>query len=330
MCKTCPSIDGDTDTHPSTTAQRTAFWKKAIELSDLTHTNLEADAHCWVCLETDGENGRRLLRGCACRGSGGYAHPECVAIWAYEQDEKHYTGTSMNSFNYWSTCPTCRESYTGAMALTISEILWKQIQQSSHKPRWDRYVDALANQAKAVLCNGDAELAQDLYGYLIDLTRKYGVRLHNSDNLTKMAICKQFLGDFEAVPALLDEAMEIIVDERGSDSSEAMFIRYSYIQYFYNIGDVQQAIPLIDKVEEKKDVYLKPDDPRSIRITNTLAMVQCELGDDDKALQYGQDSYQRSKRVLGENHPETLRYRGYLDSIERMVSQRHSKTRRML
>ena len=86
---------------------------------------------------------------------------------------------------------------------------------------------------------------------------------------------------------------------------------------------------MIDKVEEKKDIFLKPDDPRSIRITNTLAMVQCELGDDDKAQQYGQDSYQRSKRVLGEHHPETLRYRGYLDSIERMDSQRKTKQRRM-
>jgi len=329
MCKTCPKDE------QNTTAQRTAFWKKAIELSDMTNIQqLQSDgnaAHCWVCLEQDGENGRpnTLIRGCACRGSGGYAHPECVANWAYEQDEKHYTGTAMNSFNYWSTCPTCRESYTGSMALRISEILWHQIQNSKHMPSSVRYLDALANHAKAVLCNGDAELAQELYGHLIELTRRHGVRLHNSDNLTKMAICKQFLGDFDAVPPLLDEAMQIIVEERGEDSSEAMFIRYSYIQYFYNIGQIHKAVHLIDKVEEKKDVFLKPDDPRSIRITNTLAMVQCELGDDDKAQRYGQDSYERSKRVLGEHHPETLRYRGYLDSIERMVSHRRTKQRRL-
>ena len=323
MCKTCPKDDN------VTTAQRTAFWKKAIELSDLTNNQqMESGAHCWVCLEADGENGCPLTRGCACRGSGGYAHPECVANWAYEQDERHYTGCSMNSFNYWSTCPTCRESYTGTMALRISEILWAKIKASRHEESSVRYLDALANHAKAVLCNGDAELAEELYGQLIELTRKHGIRLHNSDNLTKMAICKQFLGNFGAVPPLLDEAMKIIEEERGSDSSEAMFIRYSYIQYFYNIGQIHEAISLIELVEAKKDECLKPDDPRSIRITNTLAMVQCELGNDEKAERYGKDSYERSKRVLGSNHPETLRYRGYLDSIERMVNQRRTHQRR--
>lgn len=323
MCKTCPKDDH------ATTAQRTAFWKKAIELSDLTNNMQMGESCCWVCLEGgDDDDARPLTRGCACRGSSGYAHPECVANWAYDQDEQHYATGSLNSFNYWSTCPTCRESYTGTMALRISEILWAQIRASQHTEDSVRYLDALANHAKAVLCNGDAEMAEDLYNHLIDLTRKHGVRLHNSDNLTKLAICKQFLGDFAAVPALLNEAMQIIEEERGSESSEAMFIRYSYIQYYYNIGQIHMAVPLIELVEAKKDEFLKPDDPRSIRITNTLAMVQCELGNDEKAQLYGKDSYERSKRVLGSHHPETLRYRGYLESIERMVNQRRTKQRR--
>ena len=51
---------------------------------------------CWVCLDTAGE----LLRGCACRGTSGYAHIVCIENFTMYRSDDEFDG-----------CPTCRHAY---------------------------------------------------------------------------------------------------------------------------------------------------------------------------------------------------------------------------
>ena len=60
---------------------------------------------CWICHEREGGE---LLRGCACRGTSGYVHAECMIEANRHRTEQHHT------------CPTCKQSFVGPLALEIA------------------------------------------------------------------------------------------------------------------------------------------------------------------------------------------------------------------
>lgn len=73
--------------------------------------------NCWVCMDEAGPAAGQLLRGCACRGSGGHAHIRCLIICAEHRPEN------------WTHCPTCKQDYTGVVALELARAA---VQHSNH------------------------------------------------------------------------------------------------------------------------------------------------------------------------------------------------------
>mmetsp|Transcript_23161 Transcript_23161/g.50193 ORF Transcript_23161/g.50193 Transcript_23161/m.50193 type:complete len:501 (-) Transcript_23161:219-1721(-) len=101
------------------------------------------DATCWVCL--DGNDTRPsssndaatgpLLRNCACRGTGGFAHASCVAENARRVAEAAFPArlqggrssrpppskVSLAVTKAWMYCPNCEQEYLGDMSLAMAE-----------------------------------------------------------------------------------------------------------------------------------------------------------------------------------------------------------------
>ena len=91
--------------------------------SDVRSICLELDARCWICLEGDSEG--RLIRGCACRGSSGWAHEKCLVEFkshaelqlvakrldTVEDFLDPFAGTDAP----WHACSICHQPYTGEM-----------------------------------------------------------------------------------------------------------------------------------------------------------------------------------------------------------------------
>ena len=64
---------------------------------------------CFICLD-EADATRALLRGCcACRGTAGDAHLECLAQAAARTDGA-----------MWQDCPTCKAMWTGEVALGLA------------------------------------------------------------------------------------------------------------------------------------------------------------------------------------------------------------------
>ena len=73
---------------------------------------VEEPPTCYICLCEAGpatrSAGQGLVRGCACRGTSGWAHLQCMVTAA------------MCNPTSWTDCPTCKQEYTGAVALGLA------------------------------------------------------------------------------------------------------------------------------------------------------------------------------------------------------------------
>jgi len=90
------------------------------------------EAACWICLDDEpDEHGESLERTCACRGSSGYCHINCIANFAAQKNttfmQRMMTGMSMSADESskelsvpWTQCPTCNQDYTGTFAWRLA------------------------------------------------------------------------------------------------------------------------------------------------------------------------------------------------------------------
>ena len=61
---------------------------------------------CFICLASEGT----LLRGCACRGTSGYVHADCIVdLNQYRTPEENFT------------CPTCKAAFFGHLKVGVAE-----------------------------------------------------------------------------------------------------------------------------------------------------------------------------------------------------------------
>jgi hypothetical protein len=116
------------------------------------------DAVCWVCLG-DEEEGHPLLRGCACRGSAGWQHINCLVEVATRKRAQ------------WTRCPTCKQHWVGEVQLGLAHARFKRTRA---RPIADfERLTATAEFATALCdCCGDLSAAQPLYEEVLAVKRR--------------------------------------------------------------------------------------------------------------------------------------------------------------
>ncbi|KAJ8603607.1 hypothetical protein CTAYLR_004833 [Chrysophaeum taylorii] len=103
-----------------------------------------ASCCCYICLEATGE----VLRGCACRGGAGFVHVECLTKLALEDRRR-------SSYPSWTSCSTCRQVYTGALALQMHRNYWRRHRRGPQR----------------------REVSSCLSGLLVDYDESYAIEL---------------------------------------------------------------------------------------------------------------------------------------------------------
>ena len=118
------------------------------------------DAFCYICLE--GDDGGKLMRGCACRGaSAGFAHVECLTKLAVSQEE-----ADAHAVTGWETCGNCKQSFTGALGVEIIRRFWRR-----HRSSPILGLRYYAATTMATCLGGNAEI--DVANRLNDAAPKY-------------------------------------------------------------------------------------------------------------------------------------------------------------
>ena len=83
---------------------------------------------CFICL--DGAEDEGLVRGCACRGTAGFAHVSCLAeqakILVKEAVENNLDHKAKQMrWDRWSTCSLCEQDYHSVVACALGWACWK-------------------------------------------------------------------------------------------------------------------------------------------------------------------------------------------------------------
>jgi hypothetical protein len=86
---------------------------------------------CYICTQAlHWKTKEGLVRGCACRGTAGFAHVSCLAEQAkilYEEAEENNLGWDVKNprFDRWCQCSLCEQEYHGVVRCALGWGCWK-------------------------------------------------------------------------------------------------------------------------------------------------------------------------------------------------------------
>ena len=86
---------------------------------------------CYICTEAlHYKTKEGLVRGCACRGTAGFAHVSCLAeqakVLVAEAEENNLGEDAINArWRRWHTCGLCKQSYHGVVRCAFGWACWK-------------------------------------------------------------------------------------------------------------------------------------------------------------------------------------------------------------
>jgi len=85
---------------------------------------------CYICTEAfHWKTKEGLVRGCACRGTAGFAHVSCLAeqakILVAEAEENNLDDKMNERFNRWHTCGLCKQEYHGVVQCALGWACWQ-------------------------------------------------------------------------------------------------------------------------------------------------------------------------------------------------------------
>jgi len=85
---------------------------------------------CYICTEAvHWKTKERLVRGCSCRGTAGFAHVSCLAeqakILFAEAVENNLVDKLTERWRRWDTCSLCEQNYHGTVRCALGWACWK-------------------------------------------------------------------------------------------------------------------------------------------------------------------------------------------------------------
>ena len=184
---------------------------------------------CWICLESGPGD---VLRACACRGSAGYVHAQCMIEFNRHRTEKQ------------DECPTCQQRFVGTLALEVA---------AAHA-RDSHYVQGSDLKAKNILARalleqGDHAGALKLYRQvLIAHVAAFG-HTHPlvAGTMSNIGIVLQHQGEYGKALEMYKKALKIDIKAHGPEHLDVA-------NTYNNIGEVHRHQ---SKYSEAMDMYEK-------------------------------------------------------------------------
>ena len=265
------------------------------------------------------------MRGCACRGTAGFAHVSCLAeqakILVAEAEENYLSEKAQEErWARWHTCRLCEQGYRGLVACALGWACWKtyvglpdeltridaMTQLGNGLSEAEHYEDAVAvyeaelatkerlgvPESDILITRGNLAISLYNLGQLdeaLSMQREvYAGRQSMSDGFRRtgnqdIAVCNlaEYLvaaREFEEAQSLAREELPAIIDRHGPDGSLTLEVRAWYARALFRADGASE-----DDVAE--------------------------------ALTILEDVLRRSKRVLGDSHPDTERARKFLEEV---------------
>jgi tetratricopeptide (TPR) repeat protein len=277
-------------------------------------------SHCWICLE-DAPIPSHM--GCACRGSAGFAHIECLVGYATVEFGKS------NKSHAWDECHVCKQKFTGGVELAMAREWFKQSKLHREQAKGaaqQRLADRIHLDAGDCLANAlfNAKKNPDEALALFHKLHAEATRLHGVSHPRTLGIACNIgaslsgLGRFEQAETVLRLASDEATVRQAKSPNGEVGIPAAELRKLIRSIDGNLAATLLsnEKLEEagiimrrlvdmhRRDVG--PDDLSTLTCECNLAALISQTPDRlREASDMTIDTLGRSLRKLGAEHPFT-------------------------
>ncbi len=291
-------------------------------------------ATCYICLA----EGPGLVRGCACRGDAGYAHVKCL-IRAEAEGVAPQPGQ----------CPTCRQFYHGAVRLAVAWGTWR----ARSREATGLHITAAGQLAKALHeCdqNDDAlvlmrcnikmleklvETLRETHAAAGDIADRELAVLKDQSNLTNIL---SSLGKQEEAYSLTRQIFTQFKRLRGLEDYNTLTTALNLANHLKHQRKYREARDLLEEtVPIMRKVLGSHHCTISSIVTLADVMMACEcvvpediterkpqavsLETSRAAAKLYDEAYASSRRLFGDDHPETRDNRWRAEGLRKMFEE---------
>jgi len=269
---------------------------------------------CYICTQAlHWKTKEGLVRGCACRGTAGFAHVSCLAeqakILMDEVEENNLGDKAFNErFARWDTCSLCEQEYHGVVLCALGWGCWKTYVGRAE-------TDVPRQLAMSVLGLGlynaqhheDALIVQEAE---FSMLRRLGVPVDAIlCALANLATTYAELGRLEAALRMRRDTYSGRMKLNGEEDETTLIAANNYADTLLKLDRFEEAKALLRKIRPVAKRALGEGHVITLRMALNYARGLYEdgatLDDLREAVTLLEDLERTTRRVLGASHPLT-------------------------
>ena len=268
---------------------------------------------CYICTQAlHWKTKEGLVRGCACRGTAGFAHVSCLAeqakiLVAEAEDNNLDSKTKTAKYMRWVSCGLCEQRYHGVVACALGWACWKTYVGRSEVD-WSRLMtmNVLGHGLSTAGHHADALPVKEAQ---LSMERRIGASEHNIlVTQTNIANTNRCLGRLDKASRMQRDVYWGRLKLNGEEHEETLRAAYNYALSLSNLKRFKEAKSLLRKSIPVARRVLGESQELTLQMRWNYAAVLCKdegatLADLREAVATFEDAGRIARRVLGSAHP---------------------------
>ena len=270
---------------------------------------------CYICTQAlHWKTKEGLVRGCACRGTAGFAHVSCLAeqakiLFAEAEENNLDLRVKNERWERWAYCGLCEQKYHGFVACALTWACWKTY---VGRPETDQVHRAAMN----LLGNGlaDAKHHEDalvVIGAELSMKRRLGAPAESIlVAQSNLAVTYQKVGRLEDALRINRDVYSRHLTLYGKEHKETTIDALNYATDLLRLERFAEAKALLRETLPVARRVLEEENENMLRLSWTYARTLYEdtgatLDDIREAVTMLEETERIARRVLGGAHPLT-------------------------
>ena len=270
---------------------------------------------CYICTQAlHWKTKEGLVRGCACRGTAGFAHVSCLVeqakILVAEAEENNLDDNDFNTkWRRWDKCSMCEQWYHSGVACALGWACWKTY-VGRPEADWPRRlaIEVLGNGLSAAAHYDDALPVREAE---LAMRRRLGDPEENILNTqSNLATTYARHGRMEQALRLREDVYSGTLRLHGDEHRDSLMEANSYAYSLITLKRFAKAKTLLRKTLPVGRRILGDSNETTLRLRWNYADALCQdpgatLDDLREAVMTLEDTARIARRVLGGTHPHT-------------------------
>ena len=268
---------------------------------------------CYICTQAlHWKTKEGLVRGCACRGTSGFAHVSCLAEQAkilVAEAEENNLSTKV-PLTRWHTCSLCGQNYHGAVQQALGWACWKTYvgRPEAHLTR--RF--AMHDLGNGLLAAKHFEDACFVFESELSSMRRLGAdEVNILGTQGNLAVTYGELGNMEKALSMEREVYSGRLELSGEEHPLTLRAAYNYAASLKDLSRFEEAKSLLRKIISVARRVLGESDETTLRMRWIYAEALYEddtatLHDLRAAVTTLEELERTARRVFGGAHPTTV------------------------